>query len=165
MFVRRALIALGYGAHEIRVVPFPRGGLGSGEQHVRERFGAQLEAYRRRASRRRAALVVHVDADLLTVEARWEALVDTLRAGGVPPPAANEAVAVLIPRREIETWIHFFLDGPPIDEAVSYPKYKGRESETWPAAEAFARHARDATTPTDAPPSLLHGLAKARQLR
>jgi hypothetical protein len=51
-----------------------------------------------------------------------------------------------------------------VDEVTSYPKYKGRESDTRPAAEGFARHVRQGSQPAIAPPSLLAGLEEARRV-
>lgn len=164
VFVRRTLVALGFEPRRIRTVPFPHG-RGCGEQHVRESFADQLVAHRSRVGRRRAVLVVHVDADRLTVAARRAALMAALSARQLEPPQPGEAVAVLIPRREIETWIHFLLVGPPVDEESSYAKLGGCESEAWPAAELFARYARDGTMPVEAPPSLHSGLDEIRRIR
>jgi hypothetical protein len=60
--------------------------------------------------------------------------------------------------------IHFFLQGPPIVEHVSYPKLTGHEAEAEPAAIAFARHAKTRTVPPDAIPSLVDGLAELRRV-
>ncbi|WP_437872648.1 hypothetical protein [Sorangium sp. So ce363] len=154
VFVRRMLIALNYDAHRIRVIPYPAEGRGSGEQHVRERYADELGRHRARASRTKAVLVVHVDADRLTVQERHATLEQELQAQAVAPRTSDEAVAVLVPKREIETWIYFFLNGPPVDEQTSYPKLE-RQSEAWPSAEAFAAQIHAANQPAGAPPSRL----------
>jgi hypothetical protein len=163
VFVRRMLIALGYESRRIRVVPYPGDGRGCGEQHVRESYPDELTRHRSRAARTRTVLAVHVDADRLTVQQRHATLDQELQKQGVAPRAPGETVAVLVPKREIETWIHFFLDSVPVNEQTSYPKYD-HESDTWPAAEVFAKHVREGTTPAGAPPSLPVGLAEARRL-
>jgi hypothetical protein len=164
VFVRRMLVTLGYEARRIRVIPYPDG-RGSGEQHVRDSYPGQLETFRSRAARTRTVLVVHTDADKMTVQERRASLERALEAKAVAPRGSAEAVAVLVPKREIETWIHFFLVGPPVDEVeTKYPKYEGHEAEAWPAADAFARHVRGGTQPAGAPPSLLAGLVEARRI-
>lgn len=163
VFVRRALIALGYDARRVRVIPYPADGRGSGEQHVRERYADELARHRSRAARTKAALVVHVDADRFTVDERHAALENELDQKGVAPRSPRDAVAILVPRRAIETWIHFLLDGPPVDEETSYEKY-AYPSDAWPAAEAFATHVRAATPPAGAPASLPRGLAEGRRV-
>lgn len=164
VFVRRALVTLGYDGRAIRMVPYT-GGRGCGEQHVREALPEQLLAHRSAVARRRTVLVVHVDADRGTVAERQASLRLELERRQVTPPEPSEAVAVLIPRREIETWIHFFLDGPPVDEETSYAKYKDRESDARPAADAFARHVLGRTVPAGAPPSLVVALGEMQRVR
>ncbi len=162
VFVRRMLITLGYESHRIRVIPYPAG-RGSGEQHVRERYADELGRHRSRAARTRAVLVVQVDADRSTVEARHAALELTLQEKGVAPRSPQDTVAILVPKRAIETWIHFFLDGPPVDEDTRYEKY-AYPPDAWPAADAFAKHVRARTEPAGAPPSLPPGLREARRV-
>lgn len=165
VFARRMLLELGYNSHRIRRLPYPSDGRGCGEQSVREQYPAQLKSFRSRAARAKTVLVVHTDADRLTVQQRHARLDAELSNQGVPPRGPDEAVAVLVPKWEIETWIHFFLDGPPVDEARNdYSKYQGRESDTWPAAEAFADHVSKGSQPAMAPPSLLAGLKEARRI-
>jgi hypothetical protein len=163
VFVRRMLMGLGYESRDIRVVTYPADGRGCGEQHVRESYPDELSRHRSRAARMQTVLAVHVDADRLTVQERHATLDGELQKRGVARRAPEEKVAVLVPKREIETWIHFFLDGVPVDEQPNYPKYS-HESDTWPAAESFARHVRAGTAPAGAPPSLPVGLAEARRL-
>ncbi|WP_437291033.1 hypothetical protein [Sorangium sp. So ce406] len=165
VFARRALLKLGYDARRIRVIQYPRDGRGgAGEQHVRERYPDELKAYRSRAARMKMALIVHVDADTITVRDRLDALERELRQRDVAPRAQDEAVALLVPKRNIETWIHFFLGGGPVNEETVYPKFDEHESDTWPAAEAFAAHARAGSAPAGAPPSLMNGLTEARRI-
>jgi uncharacterized iron-regulated membrane protein len=114
--------------------------------------------------RTKSVLVVHVDADNLTVQERHATLDQELRQRAVAARTPDEAVSVLVPKREIETWIHFFLDGPPVNETTDYPKYRGVESDTWPAAEAFATHLRQSSQPAGAPPSLITGLSEGRRI-
>ena len=60
---------------------------------------------------------------------------------GVVPRATGEPAAILVPRREIETWVTLTPSGTPVDEA-------------------FARHARSKTSPAGAPPSLAQGVTE-----
>lgn len=163
VFCRRALISLGIPGRDIYPVMSPDG-KGSGEQFVRESYAKQVEASRARNARRRAALVVHTDADARTVVNRAASLATALAQASQPPRGPDEAIALLIPRRNIETWIHFYLSGPPIDEENAYPKFEGREAECWPAAEAFAANVRDRIVPPAAPPSLPVALNETRRV-
>lgn len=176
-FCRHALIEMGFQSREIYRVPYPgdvfrsgEGGLHArggyvvhacGSQHVRETYPIELAALRR--LHRRAALLVHIDVDNSrakdrTVDERVDELHRACDRGDVPRRVAGEAVALLVPRRNIETWIHFYRVGPPVDEYDAYPKLKGREAEAAPAARRFARDARAGDEPEGAPDSLLRGL-------
>jgi hypothetical protein len=109
-------------------------------------------------------LVVHTDADKLSVNARFETLDKALDDAGIERRADKDAIVVLIPKRNTETWIHHFLDADAVDEETTYPKFTGCESDTWPAAEAFAEHVKNDTTPPDAPPSLVRGIKESRRI-
>lgn len=163
VFCRRVLTTLGFAGRDVYPVMAP-GGKGSGEQFVRESYAKQVAAVRARTARRRAALMVQTDADVLTVSERAKTLADALQAAREPARGPNERVALLIPKRNVETWIHFYLSGPPADDSTAYPKLTGRESECWPAAEAFAEDVRTPTVPAGAPPSLPPALVETRRL-
>jgi hypothetical protein len=138
---------------------------GAGDSYVAKHYPKQVEAHRSRVSHTQAALIVHMDADPKnTVEARMNGLNQTLLSLGMPPRGTQERIANLIPKRNIETWIHFYLEGPPIDETTGYSKYKGSESECWPAAESFSDDAASNTRPPGAPPSLEVGLSEFQRV-
>lgn len=165
VFVRRMLIALGHEPRRIRVVPYPADGRGgAGEQHVRERYAAEVRSHRSRAAKTSAILIVHTDADPMTVQERLETLEIALHEAQLPKRGAREAIAVFIPKRNTETWIHHFINHGAVDEETSYPKFPERESETWPAADGFAEYAKNGTAPQNAPPSLIRGLSEARRI-
>jgi hypothetical protein len=163
VFCRRVLTTLGIAGRDVYPVISPAG-KGSGEQFVRENYAKEVAAIRARLARRRAALLVQTDADVLTVAARAKTLANALLAAEVPARGPQEPVAILIPKRNVETWIHFYLSGLPVDEQTVYPKFTGRESECWPAAEAFAENVRNPTVPVGAPPSLPLALVETRRL-
>ncbi|RKH69267.1 hypothetical protein D7X55_07955 [Corallococcus sp. AB049A] len=112
-----------------------------------------------------AALIIHVDADPAnSVQYRWQQLDAALKEQRQAPVTDNERIARLVPKRNIETWIRFYLNGPPVDEVQAYPKYTGTESACWPAAEAFAQDAAGNVQPPQAPGSLLLGLDEFRRV-
>lgn len=169
VFVERALVRRGYDRRGIRVEMAPPGAQ-SAEQFVRDTYSRQVRFLRSRAATK--GLVVHVDADPThTVAQRHAQLAVTLLAAGEPARGPLEPIAELVPKRNIETWIHA-LDPSlspavrrPLGEEVAYPKLE-RESECAAAAEAFADHARLRTSPAaaDAVPSLVDGLSEFRRL-
>lgn len=109
-FVRRLLYKLGYERHDIYFEPVPHG-RGCGEQWVRERFPKSVEAYRNRHAKAETALVTAIDADVLSVQERFNQL-------GVDR-TADEAIAILVPKRHIETWV-LCLSGEAVDESTDY---------------------------------------------
>jgi hypothetical protein len=163
VFLRRSLIHQGVAPRKIHPVALPSG-KGAGSQYVIAQYPRQVEAYRSRAPHMKAALVVHVDADPQhTVADRHRQLNEALQNAGQPPRGEKEHVAHLVPKRNIETWIHFYLDGPPVDEETEYTKYP-QESACWPAAEKFSDGAAQKVTPVDAPPSLVQGLQEFQRV-
>lgn len=165
VFIRRALLQRGVHARRIRLVDLPSSDKGAGDAYVAMHYPDEARAHRSQAARTLAALVVHMDADPAnTVAARMSRLDQALAAAGMPPRGAAERISYLVPKRNIETWIHFYLDGPPVDETTEYAKYGGRESDCWPAADAFSDHAGRNTPPVGSPPSLTVGLAEFRRV-
>jgi hypothetical protein len=119
--VRRYLQCCGHDGRCLRVPPLS-GGRGSGEQRVRLNYPTQVQAYRDAARRRKAALVVIIDADTRTLHQRRQELVSALEEAKLAPRDVNEAIALLIPKRNVETWI-LCLTGDDVDEETDY---KGR---------------------------------------
>ncbi|HMY21628.1 MAG TPA: hypothetical protein PKA58_35140 [Polyangium sp.] len=163
VFLRRTLLELGYESRRIRPLMQPHNGKGSGEQYVRERYADEVRSHRSRVARMKTVLIVHTDADSGTVQERYDSLDERLEAAGLSRRGAREAIAVLIPKRNTETWIHFF-DGLSVDEETAYPKLTGRESDAQRAAETFAVYGKNGTTPEHASPSLIRGLQEMRRV-
>lgn len=107
-FVRGALERVGFQRHNMDV-KLPPGG--SGEQWVRIETTKWVPRIRAHASRVAVALISVIDADALTVEERRKQMEHALKTSGCPPRKPGEPIAFLIPRRNIETWIRFLLDG------------------------------------------------------
>ncbi len=165
VFIRRALIQRGVNPRRIQSVALPSADKGAGDAYVVKHYPEQARAHRSQAARSQAALIVHTDADPAnTVVARIGRLDAALVAAGMPPRGPEERISYLVPKRNIETWIHFYLDGPPIDESTEYSKYRGHESDCWPAANAFSDNAASNTVPTGAPPSLTVGLSEFQRV-
>lgn len=98
-------------------------GRGSGEAHVRRIYPSEVRALRRVNSYSEIgrALVIMIDADTFTVNERHNELDRNLRDAQLEPRQSNEKIAILVPKRNIETWIHY-LKGSAVDEETSYPK-------------------------------------------
>jgi hypothetical protein len=170
VFIRRALIHRGANPRRIRIVPRPS--TGAGHPHVVDHYPDEVEAWRKQNAKAATALVVHIDADPThTVAERHAQLAAALRDADVELRGADEPIAELVPKRNIETWIYALdesLEPRPkglLSEADEYPKLK-YESECAGAARAFADHARNHTEPptVDAVPSLRDGFEEFRRL-
>ncbi|MBI5282701.1 MAG: hypothetical protein HY858_13535 [Candidatus Solibacter usitatus] len=87
----------------------------------------------------------------------------SLRDQGVAPRLAHEAVAHLIPKRSIETWV-LCLNGQPVDETTDY-KQRADNSQIPDAANAFFAWSRtNATVPAICIPSLRTAIPEIRRI-
>lgn len=140
--------------HGVRVIKCNGG---AGDDFVRRRYPTELIANRRRAS---SALIVVLDADSLELEKRLRQLRDVLEHARVPPPGGDERVCILVPRRNIETWIAYLVKQLPVDEVTDY-----KDPETGPlarrAGELLAENPKQ-DLPAGAPPSLERGRIELR---
>ncbi len=139
------------GVRPLRVQISP-GGKGSGEQFVRQNYPGEVQAFRSKfPAQSDIRLVVLTDADKHTVRERLQQLENTLQENGLPIRQPQEGIGVFIPKRNIETWIHF-LKGRTVNEEEAYPRLS-KESECKAEVEALARNRRN-PLPEEAPPSL-----------
>ena len=98
-------------ARQIRVVICPQG-RGAGEQYVRREYPIQVKVLRQKRHFSKA-LVTMIDADTLTVSERLKQL--------FPLPIETEKIVRLVPKRNIETWIHYLNnDLPSVNETDTY---------------------------------------------
>lgn len=116
-FVRRFLKERGYANHQLRVEVAPKG-KGSGEQWVRDQYPNELRACRKKNT----MLIVGTDADDKSVAERIDTLDKQCRDENVPVRMPHEPVIMVIPKRNIETWLAY-LRGENPNEQDTYPKY------------------------------------------
>jgi hypothetical protein len=100
------------------------------------------------------ALVVLTDADAMTVAARIATLEQALRAANLPPRGSTEAIALFVPRRNIETWLAY-LAGDNVDEEREYPRLD-RERECSAGVRELNRMCDQRQLRQPAPESLRH---------
>ena len=150
-FTRRFLNGMGWNTRELRVEKSPSAG-GSAEQWVRERFPIELNAYRQRRQRAASALIAMVDADSRAVRDRINEFENECVSRQTPFRNDDEAVAIAVPKRNIETWI-CYLNGEAVDEETTYAKLS-RERECKPAVENLVGLCQSRGLSGDAPPSL-----------
>ena len=116
IFVKKLLKISGFKMGCIRSRIAPKG-KGSGEQWVREQYRNELVERRKQ----RTALVIVTDADIKSVKQRIDSL-DNTCGDVVDPRTPDEPVAMIIPKRNIETWFAY-LRGESVDEEKEYPRY------------------------------------------
>ena len=154
-FVRYFLMNRGWGPDDFRE-PRRKHGRGSGEQYVRERFAAELTAYRTKANHLRTGLIVVIDADTQRVADRARAFDSACKEKGVHPRQKNEKVLYVIPKRNIETWLAYLRGetrGETVDEEKKFPKLEF-ESHCHPAADKLDAMCKSGQLEDQPPPSL-----------
>jgi hypothetical protein len=125
----------------------------SGEQYVRLRYPGEVIEYRRQANFLSIGLVVVIDADKKTVTERINQLDLALRDAGQEPRKPNEKIAIFVPKRNIETWIHY-LQNENVDEESEYTKFTNNEASCKPFVEDLANKCKQGVLDENAPPSL-----------
>ena len=122
LFIYRWLVARGLHPGEIRLLPLAAG-MGAGTQHVLVRYPGEVGEYRTRANHVAARrLIVAIDADTSTVQQRLAALDAAL---GQQPRQRTERICLLVPRRNVETWLHFLSQNTVTEEADYKAQYAG----------------------------------------
>jgi len=155
-FMRRFLCQrLGWHNRSLRVLVSPPGAQ-SGEQWVRQHYPNELKALRARHPR--TLLCVATDADTLSVAQRIRTLEQQCLEQSVAARTAKEAVVLLVPKRNIESWLAY-LRGSPIDESQHYPRHR-RESDCHTEVLALLSMCQQGSLRQPAPPSLIAACAE-----
>ena len=149
VFARTFLENCGITPYRVRINPY---GNGAGEQYVRENYPNEVRTFRSKfPAQPNTCLVVMTDADVLEVAQRLNQLKEALNRSGLPERRPEERIGIFIPKRNIETWIHFLMQEP-VNEQDAYRKYE-KESSCKPVVADLARN-RTNPLPDDAPPSM-----------
>ncbi|HYO52687.1 hypothetical protein [Archangium sp.] len=162
-FARRCLVRCGWRPDQIAPKVSPAGG-GSGFTFVLNEYAAEVRANRN--GKKARALLVLVDADTEPEGGREKSLDQRLRDADQKPRKAGERIALWVPKRQLETWIHFLLHGR-ADEETDYKREHGvRDPEYKPAAEQFAQLLeKRRSLPSKALPSLKKAAVEFERLR
>ncbi len=150
-FVRRFLKGMGWNTREIRVEKSPAA-TGSAEQWVRETFPKELEVYRIRSHRAATGLIAVIDADTMDVQDRINEFKSACISQDVSFRTDDDTVAIIVPKRNIESWIYFLNDQQANEENV-YPKLK-KQRECSSATKKLVQACRTTGINQDALPSL-----------
>lgn len=146
-FVRRFLAASGLEVRTVRERICPAG---AGDAWVTAEFPGELRWYRRSGAS--TILIVMLDADVRSVDDRHRQLEQACRDAGVEPRRPDERVAIIVPKRNVETWLAW-LTGTAVDEDATYAKLR-HERDCDPQAKALARMCRSSGLRDGAPASL-----------
>jgi len=150
-FARRFLVGMGWNTRELRVEKSPSAG-GSAEKWVRENFPKELKIYRQRQWQAASAVIAMIDADLKGVQERIDEFREACQSAQIPFRTSGDAVAIAVPKRNIETWIHY-LNGESVDEQAAYPKL-ARERDCKQAVNNLVELCRSTGLKPDVPPAL-----------
>lgn len=148
VFARHFLKKRGF-TGTIRTKICPRG---AGEQFVRESYAAEVKAFRSR-NYLSGMLIVLIDADTKTVEERLKQLNDSLIEDSQESRKSDESIAIFVPKRNIETWIHY-LQGETVDEEIVYAKFTNNESACKPYVEKLVNQCSQGSLAVNVPLSL-----------
>lgn len=152
-FVEGYLDARGIERRAIRTRVAPRG-QGSGKQWVTAQYPDEVKLYRAKRNHVYKCLLVATDADEATVVQRLAALADALQSAQMDPRAQDEAVVLVVPRWEIETWTQHLLDGTPVREDEKSGWAAERSERDCPKAGRLLQ-AHRAPKPNCCPPSMV----------
>jgi len=144
-----------FGLHRRLRVETAQEGRGAADQWVREKYPDEVAAYRR--STMAVGLVTAIDADENSVRFRYRQLNKELDANDLNRRGRNENICLLVPKRNIETWI-YALRGDEVNEDNVYPKL-GKESECQSAVDQMVEYLRHGI-PDDLIPSLQRGCSE-----
>jgi len=135
----------------------------SGEQYVRTHYPAEVKAYRQNRNRVSIGLVVLIDADMGTLQDRLSQLASILDQDAQDKRRSDEAIAIFVPKRNIETWIHY-LQGESVNEEDAYAKFEKNEAVCKTDVEDLADRCYSQSLPEDAPRSLQAACGELQRL-
>ncbi len=117
-FIRHYLKKRGFNHRQIHVRR-----QGSGKQFVLENYATEVKAYRSQANHLSHALVTVIDADTQKVRDIHRCLEKRLQGDSIHNRQTDERIAVLVPKRNIETWMVYLL-GSTVDEEKNYKEHQ-----------------------------------------
>jgi hypothetical protein len=140
-----------------RFEPLPNG-RGSGEQYVRRKFPDLLKKVGSSLGHSVSAIaIVMIDADAATVPAK--------RAQLVGQQNSPSDLVLLIPKRNVETWIGA-LNGHTVDEQTNYKRQYSDAALIKQAAGTLYDWTRpNIQIPTSSPPSLIASIPEWQKIR
>ncbi len=156
-------LEMGMGYRRVRLVRLPAG-QGSGELHVRRNYAAEVRAHRsKRNAQPMLALITMLDADVVTTDHRHQQLAYELANDGQAPRQPEERIAILVPKRHVESWVKFLETGVG-DEAGRYDNNQFSLPQCRVAGENLAEKRSANALPAGTPASLLRAWDELNRL-
>jgi hypothetical protein len=163
-FAYKCLVRCGWRPDQIAPKVLPSG-KGSAFTFVLNNYVAEVQANRHEKKKQRALLAL-IDADTQSEDAREKELDSRLHAAGQKPRQARERIALWVPRRQLETWVHFLTHGKADEETDYKREHAVKDPEYIPAAERLAQLlAARRKLPPKAVPSLKKAVVEFERLR
>lgn len=161
VMLRQYLVLRGFSPRALHFYKLPAA---CGSQWVREHYADAVHVNRTRPVSQ--ALVVHIDADNHSVTERHAELGAALTTAGQSARTQAEAIALVIPRWETETWLHHFLGRADVQESHrGYPKFANDQyANARPTAEALLACLRGTSTPPANLPSFATAVSELTRL-
>lgn len=160
-FLRRLLVVSGFVRHKLRFHTAPD--RGAADRWVIGRYTDLVTQHRRKAAYLRTALVASIDGDAFGLEQRQRQLDAELERTGSDARRADEAIAVLVPTRNIESWLLDLL-GQPVDEDDTRSKERFRGLTAHTKEGALLRRAAQGWSSTPGLPSMVAGRGELARL-
>lgn len=135
----------------------------AGEQYVRTNYPKEVKAYRQNKNQVSIGLVVLIDADTGMPQDRLNQLASALDEDAQEKRQSNEAIAIFVPKRNIETWIHY-LQGESVNEEDASAKFEKNEAVCKTFVEDLADRCYARDLPEDAPRSLQAACGELQRL-
>ncbi len=139
---------------------------GGNDAWVLNRFPKELHACRQRQKHKaKTLLIVLIDADNYSVEDRRRQLFERAKSAGLEQCTENDPVALLIPKRHIETWIRALLGENVTEEQDCKKWHSPTRDEIRQAVEKLYEWSRlNAIPSSTCCPSLAAALAEWRKI-
>ena len=128
-------------------------GSGDAKRWVREKYARELKAYRSKSTYMGLILIAVADCDTDSIESRKVSIdcwVKTVTSGG--QRKAGERVAIIVPKRNIETWFNYLDHGVDDEEFDFKQRYKDAKRSKY--GKRMAMHCAEIGSVANLPPSL-----------
>lgn len=124
VFCRKLLTEMQWELRRPPRIEMAPGVKGSAKKYILQKFPNELAEYRTNRNRVNSKLLVVIDGDELGVTKTLNSLSKSCENKSIEPRKNHEAVAIFVPKWNIETWLAY-LDNQEIDERNKhYPRLK-----------------------------------------